>query len=489
MSVIEGERVCGVMKMKLSGLQRKPKRKSGQEENEHSESASEKNQNSSSEKSSEKTNRVEKWIIRSRGSDGKLRHLDTVRIKPTPKVLSTYGPGEYSIQKSTGGRFSKGIRITIEETTHDLSSQGLPALNPRSGRLDGLPTAKYPRPPRAQKDRLSPSIAPPSDRKRVKGVPDAIKRPEPQVRIDRPCSTEDESSMSTDDGIIFDVESIVKKVKKLLDREVKGELTGEAGVKPTADPKRETKKHETARNSSGRLQLRSQSEKETMDTRSNNLLENMKEKDGSNYSSPAPTAKSESAPRPAQEKKDISCAKCGKIICGEDELWWFQFSGKTCEYCTKNYCSACFPQHNCPSSELCTHCERRFSNDFVLVAQYCRKEFCSQQCANLCFEKNRDREECWGCGSREEKAEESNQDENSEEVYECMTCGTSFEEDADRNYVCMDCEDNDSFFCSRRCFNRYHRKKGLDHEGITFAKFDRFVNEEDKKGKVVIVRS
>lgn len=101
--------------MKLLGLLRKRKRKNDQEENEPSEPVSVKNQDSSLEKSSEKTDRVEKWIIRSRGSDGKLRHRDTLRIKPTPKVLSTYGPGEYSVQK-VGRKFSKAERIVVTES-------------------------------------------------------------------------------------------------------------------------------------------------------------------------------------------------------------------------------------------------------------------------------------------------------------------------------------------------------------------------------------
>ncbi len=92
---------------------------------------------------------------------------------------------------------------------------------------------------------------------------------------------------------------------------------------------------------------------------------------------------------------------------------------------------------------------------------------------NLCFAKNKDRPECWGCGKREEEAEESDQDEDSEEVYDCPACETPFEEDLNRSHICMDCDDELSFFCSRRCFGRYHRRIGLDHEGMTFGEFDK----------------
>jgi hypothetical protein len=210
-----------------------------------------------------------------------------------------------------------------------------------------------------------------------------------------------------------------------------------------------------------------------VDAHSVNLSEDVRVKDGSNTPSQALTTNKASAPEPTEEKKHVSCVKCGDTICGEDELWRFKYNGKTCDYCTRDYCDECFPQHICSSSELCTHCDRRFSNEFVAVAQYCRKKYCSVQCVNLCLEKNKDRPECWGCGKREEEAYESDQDEDSEEVYDCPACETSFEEDVNMSYICMDCEDEYSFFCSRRCFGRYHRRKGLDHEGMTFGEFDK----------------
>jgi hypothetical protein len=168
--LIEGETECGVIAMKLRGLFRGRKRKSGQQEKELSTPESVQVQDLSSKKPIKKTQSVEKWIIRSRGSDGRLRHVDTLRFKPTPKVLSTYGPGEYSLQKSAGGRFSKSEKITIDGTPHKSHSRGLPALDQGSKRPDSFPTAGYHRPSPAAQE-LSPSITtPPSVPKREKTV-------------------------------------------------------------------------------------------------------------------------------------------------------------------------------------------------------------------------------------------------------------------------------------------------------------------------------
>ncbi|MEE9115816.1 MAG: hypothetical protein V3U09_02850, partial [Thermoplasmata archaeon] len=172
---------------------------------------------SRAEKLDVKATRKEKWIIRKRQADGTLKHLKTLTFRPTKNDLEDFGPGAYSIQKSAGGRFSKSEKITIEGALSEPPSRGPPALDQGSGRSDRPPITDYRRPPQAPKRLPSPSTTPSIDRRRGKSVSDAIKRPKPQVKSDRPSSTDDRSRLSTDDGRKQDIESIVKRISELLD--------------------------------------------------------------------------------------------------------------------------------------------------------------------------------------------------------------------------------------------------------------------------------
>ncbi len=455
-------------------------------------------QESSSDNSHRGARRRDKWIVRHRLPNGRLKHLCTLQHKPTDKDLAPYGPGEYSVQKSTCGKFSKSERITIDETPHEPLSRGPPALDQGSGRSDRPPITDYRRPPQAPKKLPSPSTTPPSDHRKEKCVSDAIKRPKPQVKSDRPSSTDDRSRLSTDDGRKQDIESIVKRISELLDPEVKSASAVGAKGKSAIASKRETQDHGSAGSSTGRLQLDSQPEGKTVDAHSVRPLEDVRLKDGSKPPPQAPTTNSKSVPELKEEKKYISCAKCGDSICEEGERWLFKYDGKRCEYCDRSYCNECYRGHVCPSSEVCAFCRKRFSKDVVFVAQYCRKIYCSLQCARLCYKKNKDRPECWECGDSEEDTEEesegdtedteeSDQDETDELDLHCEYCGVSIEHDDRTNYVCMDCEDEDSF-CSRLCFNRYHKRKGWDHDGMTFGEYDDLPEEPSRKGKVFLIR-
>jgi hypothetical protein len=445
---------------------------------------------SSPEEPNVKVTRSEKWIIRKRQANGTLKHLQTLTFRPTKNDLVAFGPGEYSLQKSAGGRFSKSEKITVDGTPHRPHSRGLPALDQGSGRTDRFPTTNYRRPSQAAEE-LSPSSTTRTGvARREKTVSDRTKPPGRQMESNRPTSADDRSLLSTHDGMKQAAKTIPKTRRTLLDREVKSVPAVGAKSKSATASKRETQEHESVGSNGGRLQSKSQPERRPEDAHSVNLPEDVRVKDGYSVPSQAPTTNWASVPEPTKEKKYISCAKCGDTICEEDELWRFNHNGKRCEYCATEYCDECFPQHICSSSELCTYCDRRFSNEFVAVAQYCRKKYCSPQCVNLCFAKNKDRPECWGCGDREEDTEdteESDQDENVEEDTQCIDCAISIEYDERSNYVCMDCENEDSF-CSRLCFNLYHKRKGWDHEGMTFGEYDDQPEESSRKSKVRVIR-
>ncbi|MEE9115945.1 MAG: hypothetical protein V3U09_03510 [Thermoplasmata archaeon] len=292
--------------------------------------------------------------------------------------------------------------------------------------------------------------------------------------------------MSTDDGTKQDIESIVKRIRELLDPGAKSTSAAEGRAKSAAASRRETKKGGSARSSTGRFQLDSQPEEKTVDAHSVRRLEDVRLKDEYKPPPQAPTTKSESVPEPTEKKKYISCAKCGDSICEEDELWLFKYDGKRCEYCSKEYCNECYEGHLCSSSEVCSYCAKRFSKDLGVMAQHCQKTYCSQRCLNMCFEKNQEKDECWDCCDREEDTEEeaeggpeenaedteqSDRDEADEYDIHCKNCGASIKHDDRSSYVCMECEDENSF-CYEGCFNRYHWWKKLDHKGMTFGEYD-----------------
>lgn len=446
-----------------------------------------------------KATRKERWIIRKRQADGTLKHLKTLTFKPTKNDLEDFGPGAYSLQKSAGGRFSKSEKITIEGALSEPPSRGLPALDQGSERPDGPPITDYRRPPQAPKELPSPSTTPSIDRRRGKSVSDAIKRPKPQVKSDRPSSTDDRSRLSTDDGRKQDIESIVSETSESLKQ-----FTKEASARA---PKREIEKPESAISSKERLQLESQLRGKTVDSSPARPSEDARLRVEPKPPSSAPTANIISVPKP-KEKKYISCTKCGDSICEEDELWSFKYSGKRCEYCHQAYCNECFEEHVCPSSVVCSHCGKRFSTALdVFQAEYCQRIFCSRRCAHLCFGKNKDTPECQGCGNREDESEEEMEEDTDEEVEEgpedaeegdqdegeewwylpCSNCDILIRNDDPTNIECMDCEEE--FFCSWLCFKRYHRRKRLDHEGMTFGDSYDWEEERSRKSRVVVTKS
>ena len=469
---------------------RKKSNKSKQRERKPPQPKDDESPKSSPEEPNVKVTRSEKWIIRKRQANGTLKHLQTLTFRPTKNDLVAFGPGEYSLQKTAGGRFSKSEKITIDGTPNRPHPQGLPALDQGSGRPDRFPTTNYRRPSQAAEELSPSSISPPSVAKREKTVSDSTKPPRRQMKSNRPISVNDRSLPSTHDGMKQAAKPILRTRRTSLDREVKSASGVGTESKSAIASERGAQEPESRGSSSGRLQSDSQPERRTVDAHSVNLSEAVRLKDGSKVPSQAPTANRASVPEPTEEKKYISCAKCGDTICEEDELWLFKYNGKRCEYCAKEYCDECFPQHRCSSSKLCAYCGNRFSNDFVVVAEYCRKTYCSQQCVDLCSEKNKDSPECRSCGGREEDTEdteESGQDENDEGGLHCKYCGVSIEYDDRTNYVCPDCKDEHSF-CSRRCFNRYHKGKGLDHEGMTFGECDDMLEGRSGKSKVRVIR-
>lgn len=460
-------------------------------------------QESSSDNSHSGARRRDKWIVRHRLRNGRLKHLCTLQNKPTEKDLAPYGPGEYSIQKVAGGSFSKSEKITIEGAPREPPSRPSPALDQGSGQSDRPPITDYRRPPQAPKKLPSPSTTPSIDLRRGKSVSDAIKRPKPQMKSDRPLSSTDRSRLSTDDGRKQDIESIVKRISELLDQATKNASAAKAKSKSAMATKREAETRESARSSTGRLQLDSQPEGKTVDAHSVRPSEDVRLKDESKLPSQAPTANSKSVPEPTEKKKYISCTKCNDPICAEDELSLFKYGGKRCEFCSKEYCDECYEGHLCSSSEVCSYCGNRFSKDLGVMAQLCQKIFCSQRCLNMCFEKNQEKDECWDCCDREEDTEEeaeggpeenaedteqSDRDEDDEWDLRCKACGNSIKHDDRNAYVCLDCKDEDTF-CYEGCFNRYHWWKKLNHKGMTFGEYDDSEEERRRKSKVRVVSS
>lgn len=443
--------------------------------------------------------RQEKWVVRHRLPNGRLKHLCTLRHKPTDKDLAPYGFGEYTVQKSAGGRFSKSEKIRIERTPQDPPSRRLSVPDLGSERLDRRPTREHRRPPQAPTKLPSPSTTPSSDRKMEKAVSDAIRRLSSPVKSERRSSANGRGHSTTDDGKKRDIESIVSETSESL-----MQFTKEASARA---PKRQIEKPESAISSKERLQLESQLRGKTVDSSPARPSEDARLRVEPKPPSSAPTAKTISVPKP-KEKKYISCTKCGDSICEEDELWSFKYSGKRCEYCHQAYCNECFEEHVCRSSVVCSHCGKRFSTALdVFQAEYCRRIFCSRRCAHLCFGKNKDTPECQGCGNREDESEEEMEEDTDEEVEEgpedaeegdqdegeewwylpCSNCDILIRNDDPTNIECMDCEEE--FFCSWLCFKRYHRRKRLDHEGMTFGESYDWEEERSRKSRVVVTKS
>ncbi len=193
----------------------------------------------------------------------------------------------------------------------------------------------------------------------------------------------------------------------------------------------------------------------------------------------------------------IICAKCKRTICSQRELEYYEDEIVVCEFCDQYYHPDCHPKHVCRESETCYHCDERVPKTHVFREDYCMRTFCSARCRDKCYEEMNDDPGCQGCGARTDveeedveenvEEEESDQDETDELDLRCRECGISIENDDRTNIICMDCEVEDAF-CSRRCFNRYHRRKGWDHEGITFGEYDDLPEEPSRKGKVFLIR-
>jgi len=197
-----------------------------------------------------------------------------------------------------------------------------------------------------------------------------------------------------------------------------------------------------------------------------------------------------------QEGMSIICAKCKRTICSQRELEYYEDEIVVCEFCDQYYHPDCHPTHVCRESEMCFHCGERVPKTHVFREDYCMRSFCSARCRDMCYEEMNDEPGCQGCGARTDveeegdveenvEEEEGDQDETDELDLRCRECGISIENDDRTNIICVDCEGEDDF-CSRRCFNRYHRRKGWDHEGITFGEFDDFCEERSRKSKVFV---
>lgn len=510
--------------------------------------------NSDSRSSCERVEEVGKWIVRKRLPNGQLKHVCTLQHKPTDKDLRRHGPGVYSVQTVSRGKFSKAERIEIAEemveTNEHDSSAVVASRHGRQSSLTGskeygvVPQAPPPsplteqRPARGRPSREARSGASESSWAGSSSESQQAKSPHTEkprsarvVAQTRtfPSKRRAETPRSRKEEIQVLADKIVAQLREL------------SGMPP--ESKNGTLKDavKTSRTKSGRKNIRSDTrqvsqsndrlESEKGGVRDVNPSERTPREDrieATNGGSQTRTSSGVGGDSPGiprvsddarqttrtpsesqgqdenrsrqhwaatQEGTSIICAKCKRTICSQRELEYYEDEIVVCEFCDQYYHPDCHPKHVCRESEMCFHCDERVPKTHVFREDYCMRSFCSARCRDMCYEEMNDDPGCQGCGARTDveeedveenvEEEESGQDDNDEPDLVCRECGISIEEDDRTNYMCMDCEVGNAF-CSRRCFNRYHRRKGWDHEGITFGEYDDFIEERSRKSKVFV---
>jgi len=380
--------------MNLWSRLRRRKRKIEKKEKESLRPESAKTRDSGSEKSREKADKVEKWIIRVRGSDGKLRHVDTWKFRPTAQDLVIFGPGEYAIQK-VGRKFSKAEKITIEGTPEERDTSNEVTSTPVSQQLNRALASGPQRPPSVsrklghsrmtreevvkekvnEKARLRTSIggkAPTQGSSRNGDSPEQVseisgleKMAHAKELASHVGSTVNDFAASTEKT------GTMRSERKWRAEDVLSDITRHLDVEPPSNGKTKIASDITV---SGNVEIA-----EGPATPPRSLREE-------------PPIES----KVSNEKKVIVCARCGKHLCDEDDLWLWSDEIAKCDFCERYFCEGCHQKHRCSGSEVCTFCKSRFSNEHVYKAEYCRKIYCSVRCVNLCLRENIDNPDCEG---------------------------------------------------------------------------------------------
>ena len=519
--------------------------------------------NSDSRSSCERVEEVGKWIVRKRLPNGQLKHMCTLQHKPTDKDLRPHGPGVYSVQTVSRGKFSKAERIEIAEemveTNEHDSSVVVPSRYGRQSSLTGskeygvVPQAPPPSPPTEQRpaggrpsrearsgasesswtgssSESQQTKSPNTEKPRSARVVGQTRTFPSKRRAETPGSRTEEIQVLAD-KIVANLRQLSGKGSEskngTLKDAVRTSRTKSERKNIRSDTRQVSQSNDILESEEGGVRDvnpggRTPREDRIEATRGDSQTQTSSGVGGDSPGFPRvsddarQTSRTPSESRgqdqnrsrehwaATQEGMNIICAKCKRTICSQRELEYYEDEIVVCEFCDQYYHPDCHPKHVCRESETCYHCDERVPKTHVFREDYCMRSFCSARCRDKCYEEMNDDPGCQGCGARtdveeeedveenveeeeEEEEEESDQDENDEGGLHCRECGISIENDDRTNIICMYCEVEDSF-CSRRCFNRYHRRKGWDHEGITFGEYDDLPEEPSRKGKVFLIR-
>lgn len=398
-----------------------------------------------------------KWIVRKRQTDGTIKHVATLEFKPTAQTLKKYGCGSYLVQRA-GGRFSRAEKFKISNPQKEKegakveSLAQMPQTMPKQITREQKPASKF------ESKKLTvtteelplPLVRKRKVRKRIRYNRDMIKSYESQIAPEKPSPIHSDTPTKINN---------TSKLGKITKMEQKGfQISSMTSIVPK---KTDMITAGSERNTKGAYNIDSTSRLEPLKLQSSNGIKVPPTQTVSESKEIARLAAEPSERREAPQKKYIRCTRCMEKLCEEDDLSLWRDEIIRCEFCNSFFCRECFTHHICHVSEICYSCKTRFPKEQVHRAEYCMKAFCSQRCKDSCYAKNRDKHECRGCGAKNSKGKEpkgNEQDENSEEDIYCTNCSNLIDEDDYPTYFCKNCEE---LFCSKRCFNRYHRRRSL----------------------------
>ncbi|MCK4456285.1 MAG: hypothetical protein KAW39_00940 [Thermoplasmata archaeon] len=467
-----------------------------------------------------------KWLVRRRLPNGTLKHVVTLPYKPTAKDLASYGPAEFMIQR-TGRRFSKAEKIVIPGKPANDDSVDRVVTNQMSTEFD-----------RDEKHRLQRPVITtrrPFSETASRSVVDNEKDSEGQVSSGKPQFSSSQSfadragkasekkktlamerktpskhkkvrALSGFDKLNTALEELNAAVKQALEekkrtrnrsghpREGTSNQTRDVGLaKPDRSSERLSPRDaqviRRGRTSSREWVERSEVDgfAESGSERSN--VEHVSDKRGHIALGSTHTDRGRTEDELATleehhrvnlsndaqsttKRRVVSCSRCNKTLIDETDLWLSGDEVVKCEFCSRPYCPECYREHRCPKSGVCFHCKERVPSDSVHIEGYCSKTFCSIRCRDLCRRKNEDDPDCKGCKDTETDRQE------------CLKCETIVtDEDGnilDDAIVCLD-DDCESVYCSRRCFLLDHKRKGLDHEHVTWKEYLELADEDERE--------
>jgi len=438
----------------------------------------------------------EKWLLRVRQADGKIRPISTFEFKPTVQTLGRYGPGTYYIQK-VGRRFSKAEKITIHSSEEEKEIAKIDSLKKVSKAMPRQVLQYHKRAPKFEptKPRVTTKKLPPHlvrkrkvRKKKVRRNRDLIKSYTSQIAPEEPSPIPNDAPAKTNNTI---------KLEKTAKMEQKGFQTSR--MTSIVPKKTDMIPAGSERNTKGAYNTGGTSRLEPLKLQSSNGIKVTPTRTVSESKEIARLAAEPSYGSEVPQKKYIRCTQCMEKLCEEDDIALYRDEIIRCEFCGSYFCKECYKPHRCSESEVCFYCKTRFAKEQVYRAKYCMKAFCSQRCKDSCYDKNRDNPECRGCDREEalasEKEEEGNKDNDEEKPHcfgdyerrhkecrgcdwaeecamesndiSCPDCGVSIDVDDPRTIICY----TGALFCSWKCFRRHHRSRDLEHKGLTVKEY------------------